>query len=471
MSVDILIIDDEEDIRLLIQGILEDEGFKTRQASNSQEALAAVEVKTPDLIILDIWLQDSEKDGLEILASVKEANPYLPVLMISGHGTIETAVSAIKKGAYDFIEKPFQSDRLLLMISRALETASLKKENEELKARIEISADFVGESPDSQLIRQQLQKIAPTNSRVLITGEQGVGKEVVAREIHKMSARKDKPFIALNCAVLHPERLEEELFGFERDGAMQSGVLEKANGGTLLLDEVADMPLETQGKILRVLQENQIHHLGGQTPIDIDVRILASTNRDLLLGIEKGDFREDLYYRLNVVPLEISPLRERAQDVETLMTYFVKQYATQSGQHEKGFSKKAWTALKQYQWPGNVRQLKNMAEWIMIMASNNEGEGEIDETGLPPEIYQKPVGDKVTSNTDYTLLALREAREQFEKEYLQTQINRFKGNVSKTSEFVGMERSALHRKLKALDILLPDKQDSDKGDSQKRKSA
>ena len=321
------------------------------------------------------------------------------------------------------------------------------------------------------LLKQQLQKIAPTNSRVLITGEPGVGKEVVAREIHKMSARKDKPFIALNCAVLHPERLEEELFGFERDGAVQQGVLEKANGGTLLLDEVADMPLETQGKILRVLQENQIQHLGGQEPVKIDVRILASTNRDLLQGIEKGDFREDLYYRLNVVPLNITPLRERAEDVEALMTYFVSQYATQTAQHEKSFTKKAMNMLKQYKWPGNVRQLKNMAEWIMIMASNNEGESEIDETGLPPEIYSKPEADSADHNTDYTLLALREARELFEKQYLQAQIERFKGNVSKTSEFVGMERSALHRKLKALDISLSDKQDSKQDDSQKRKSA
>lgn len=468
MSADILIIDDEQDIRLLIQGILEDEGFATRQAANSREALEAVETKKPDLAILDIWLQDSDKDGLEILAHVKQKHPNLPVIMISGHGTIETAVSAIKKGAYDFIEKPFQSGRLLLMISRALETASLKRENAELKARIEISADLIGKSEDTQFIRQQLQKIAPTNSRILITGEPGVGKEVVAREIHKMSARKDKPFIALNCAVLHPERLEEELFGFERDGAVQQGVLEKANGGTLLLDEVADMPLETQGKILRVLQENQIQHLGGQEPIKIDVRILASTNRDLLQAIEKGDFREDLYYRLNVVPLVITPLRERAEDVEALMTYFVTQYASQSGQQEKSFSNKAMHALKQYQWPGNVRQLKNMAEWIMIMASSNEGNEIIDEKGLPPEIYKKPESDRDDNNTDYTLLALREARELFEKQYLQAQIERFKGNVSKTSEFVGMERSALHRKLKALDILLGDKQGSNQGDSQNR---
>lgn len=467
MSIDILVIDDEQDIRLLIKGILEDEGFKVRQAGNSKEALEAVETKKPDLIILDIWLQDSDKDGLEILQAVKDDNPFLPVLMISGHGTIETAVTAIKKGAYDFIEKPFQSDRLLLMISRALETASLKKENQELKARIDISADFVGVSSEMVALKNQLEKIAPTNSRVLITGEQGVGKEIVAREIHKMSERKNMPFTVLNCAVLHPERLEEELFGYERDGAIQQGVLENANGGTLLLDEVADMPLETQGKILRVLQDSQIHHLGGQTPIDIDVRILASTNRDLLFAIEKGDFREDLYYRLNVVPLNVAPLRDRIDDIEPLLNYFIKQYAKQSGQQEKTLSDKAIRVLKQYKWPGNVRQLKNMAEWVMIMSSANENEEIVTEKDLPPEIYQQKTEDSSSDNTDYSLLALREAREMFEKQYLKIQIERFKGNVSKTAEFVGMERSALHRKLKSLEISLSSKQDSDSGDSQK----
>ena len=470
MSADILIIDDEQDIRLLIQGILEDEGFQTRQAANSKEALDAVELKVPDLIILDIWLQDSDHDGLEILKTMKKDNPHLPVLMISGHGTIETAVSAIKEGAYDFIEKPFKSDRLLLMISRALETASLKKENEALKARIDISADFVGTSPEITAIKQQVEKIAPTNSRVLISGEPGSGKEVVAREIHKLSERNGKPFVALNCAVLHPERLEEELFGFERDGAVQQGVLEQAHGGTLLLDEVADMPLETQGKILRVLQDNQIHHLGSQTPIDIDVRVIASTNRDLLGLIEKGDFREDLYYRLNVVPLIIPALRDRTDDIEALMSYFMEQYAKQSAQSIKPLANKALVALKQHRWPGNVRQLKNMAEWLMIMGSSNESE-EISEKDLPPEIYKVKEEAGASDTMDYSLLALREAREAFEKQYLQTQVDRFKGNVSKTAEFVGMERSALHRKLKSLDISLPSKQDGDRTDSQKRKSA
>ncbi|NCO03229.1 MAG: sigma-54-dependent Fis family transcriptional regulator [Alphaproteobacteria bacterium] len=477
MSSDILVIDDEKDIRLLIKGILEDEGYHVREASNSNEAHEQFVLKKPDLVILDIWLQESIQDGLEILTDFKAQSQHLPVVMISGHGTIETAVTAIKQGAYDFIEKPFKSDRLLLMISRAIETANLKKENAALKARMDLSADLIGTSPEMTALKQLLTKIAPTKSRVMIKGEAGVGKEVVAREIHRLSDRHNKPFMALNCAVMHPERLEEELFGYERDGVVCEGVLEKANGGTLLLDEVADMPLETQGKILRVLQDNQIHHLGSQEPIDIDVRILASTNRDLDAAIEKGDFREDLFYRLNVVPLDIIPLRDRPKDIKVLMEYFIEEYVRQTGQAAFTLSKKAQTALNQYQWPGNVRQLKNMVEWLMIMASTKEDAGQIEEDDLPPEISGKEAQGKSKNNAiDYSSLALREAREAFEKSYLQNQVTRFKGNVSKTAEFVGMERSALHRKLKALDISLNAKQDSDESNdssdnSQKRKSA
>ena len=310
MSKEILIVDDEDDIRSLIKGILEDEGYQTREAANAISALKAVEEKTPDLIILDIWLQDSDKDGLEILKAVKKDNAILPVLMISGHGTIETAVTAIKHGAYDFIEKPFKSDRLLLMIARALETAQLKQENQALKARTDgVDNDLVGKSNATIQLKQQIERIAPTNSRVLITGDAGTGKEVVARMIHKLSARKENSFMALNCAALHPERLEEELFGVEKEGKRQKGVLELANGGTLLLDEVADTPLETQGKILRVLQDNKVHPVGTSKTIDVDVRILASTNQDLLQKIKDGSFREDLYYRLNVVTLAMLPLQ------------------------------------------------------------------------------------------------------------------------------------------------------------------
>lgn len=464
MSKDILIVDDEKDIRVLIKGILEDEGYQTREASNAEQAIAAVEEKIPDLMILDIWLQDSDQDGLEILKTVKVDNDILPVLMISGHGTIETAVSAIKYGAYDFIEKPFKSDRLLLMIARALETSALKQENRALKQRGEQLEDqLVGESSSLNSLRQQIEKIAPANSRVLITGEPGTGKEVVARTIHKLSERKDKVFMGLNCAALHPERLEEELFGVEKDGQSIKGVLELSNGGTLLLDEVADMPLETQGKILRVLQDNKVHPVGSQDMIDIDVRILASTNQDLEQAIKDGDFREDLYYRLNVVMLGISPLRRREDDIIPLSEHFLEEYAKQTGQEPKKLSSAAKLTLKTYSWPGNVRQLKNVMEWITIMAPAS---GEIKNENLPPELTdtKKSGGEGNMSKIDYSTQSLREAREAFEKDYLGMQVKRFKGNISQTAEFIGMERSALHRKLKSLDISAGGEQD--KGDQQ-----
>ena len=460
MSSDILIVDDEDDIRSLIRGILEDEGYTVREAENSEAALNAVEEKTPDLMILDIWLQESEKDGLEILKSVKENDSILPVLMISGHGTIETAVTAIKDGAYDFIEKPFKSDRLLLMAARALETASLKKENLALKAQSdEVDEKLIGKSSAINQLKQQLERIAPTNSRILITGEGGTGKEVVARSIHKMSERKSKPFKALNCAALHPERLEEELFGLEKDGVSHIGLLELAKGGTLLLDEVADMPLETQGKILRVLQDNKVHPVGSQRQIDVDVRIIASTNQNLSEAIKVGDFREDLYYRLNVVTLNIPPLSKRPDDINLLAEYFLENYAKQTGQSPKILDKTAEIALRSYEWPGNVRQLKNVMEWVTIMTPGKQEEVSIRD--LPPEVSGKESSSESTQDfTNYASRPLREAREAFEREYLALQIKRFKGNVSQTAEFVGMERSALHRKLKSLDISVSGEQDS-----------
>ena len=464
MSKDILVVDDEDDIRSLIHGILEDEGYQVREAANASQALKAVESKEPDLVILDIWLQDSDKDGLEILKTIKANNHILPVLMISGHGTIETAVTAIKDGAYDFIEKPFKSDRLLLMIARALETAELKKENQALKSRHdEIDDELVGKSSAIQQIRQQIERIAPTNSRVLITGEAGTGKEVVARSIHKLSDRHKMPFMALNCAVLQPERLEEELFGIERNGKLQKGLLELSHGGTLLLDEVADMPLETQGKILRVLQDHKIHPVGSQRIIDIDVRILASTNQNLAEKIKEGNFREDLYYRLNVVTLTMLPLRKRPDDIEPLAAYFIKNFTKHNGQDIRSFSDAAKVKLKTYGWPGNVRQLKNMMEWLTIMVPSSTAAKQIEAEHLPPEIrgWRSSAAESMPA-TDYTMQPLREARESFEREYLMTQIKRFNGNVSQTAEFIGMERSALHRKLKSLEISLEDAQDNDK---------
>ena len=458
MSKEILIVDDEDDIRSLIKGILEDEGYQTREAANAGQALKSVEEKTPDLIILDIWLQDSDKDGLEILKTVKKNNTILPVLMISGHGTIETAVTAIKHGAYDFIEKPFKSDRLLLMIARALETAQLKQENQALKARTDgVDNDLVGKSNATTQLRQQIERIAPTNSRVLITGDAGTGKEVVARMIHKLSTRKENSFMALNCAALHPERLEEELFGVEKEGKRQKGVLELAHGGTLLLDEVADMPLETQGKILRVLQDHKVHPVGTSRTIDVDVRILASTNQDLLQKIKDGSFREDLYYRLNVVTLAMLPLQKRYDDILPLAEYFLESFARQTGQAVRKLSNETKMTLQAHHWPGNVRQLKNVMEWITIMTSADKN---IENDDLPPEISGK-TKESANQNTaiNYSAQPLRDAREAFERDYLTMQIKRFKGNISQTAEFVGMERSALHRKLKSLDISVSDAQD------------
>lgn len=460
MLKEILVVDDEDDIRSLIRAILEDEGYIVREATNSSEALSAVSEKCPDLIILDIWLQESDKDGLEVLKKVKEEHPILPVLMISGHGTIETAVTAIKYGAYDFIEKPFKSDRLLMMMSRAIETADLKKENKSLKAqKNKGDHELIGNSPAVTQLKSQIEKIAPTNSRVFITGEGGTGKEVVAKTIHKMSSRKDEPFMVINCAALHPERLEEELFGVQKPEGFQKGVLELANKGTLFLDEVADMPLETQAKILRVLQDSKIQPVGRQDSIDVDVRVLASTNKDLMDVIKNGDFREDLYYRLNVVTLNLLPLRERVEDIEPLIENFLERFAQQTGQLRRVLSKDVLAKLRLYRWPGNVRQLKNMMEWVTIMTPAPTEKAVLTQEDMPPEFSSNGSAGKDSEESEdfnYIDTPLREAREQFEKNYLRAQVKRFKGNVSQTAEFIGMERSALHRKLKSLDISLND---------------
>ncbi len=467
MSANILIVDDEADIRNLIQGILEDEGYAIRQAANAKQAYEEIEQQSPDLIVLDIWLRESEHDGLEILAKVKEEDPALPIIMISGHGTIETAVSAIKKGAYDFIEKPFKADRLLLMIRRALETAELRRENEKLKQKSGESYKLITESAQMQAFKQTLEKAAPTNSRILLTGEPGTGKDLVSRLLHKYSNRADKPFLALNCATLHPERLERELFGSE-GGTM--GLLEQADTGTLLLDEVADMPLETQGKIVRVLQEQKFQKLGGDKFVEVDVRIIASTNRDLEQAVEEGLFRQDLYYRLNVVPVQVPPLREHLEDISALIEYFSEAISGQTGIPVKTFSEKAIGAMKAYGWPGNVRQLRNVVEWVMIMNSNS-AEDVIETDHLPPEINptNSPAGNSEL-NINFMDLPLREAREMFERDYLLSQVKRFGGNISKTAEFIGMERSAFHRKLKSLQILTTEKEEG-RPENNKRKRA
>lgn len=465
-TADILIVDDEEDIRALIQGILEDEGYKTREAAHAKGAYAQIEKGAPDLIVLDIWLQGSDQDGMQILSKVKENHPYLPVLMISGHGTIETAVNAIKQGAYDFIEKPFKADRLLLMIQRALEASSLKRENDTLRKKVDGPIEMVGDSPATKSLRQTIERIAKANSRVMVSGESGTGKEVAARLIHRLSDRATAPFMALNCAILHPERIEEELFGTEKDGIIRQGVLERAHGGTLLLDEVSDMPLETQGKIVRLLQDQSFVRLGGHSAVPFDVRVMASTSRDLPEEIRNGNFREDLYYRLNVVPLDIAPLRDRPQDIAALIDHFAKLYSDQSGQPAPSFSPEALTALKTYRWPGNIRQLRNVVEWVVIM---NAGQGgAVGPDNLPPEItgrLKREGQEEGASPEDFMSLSLRDARESFERQYLLSQVARFGGNISETAKFVGMERSALHRKLKTLDISASEKQDEASSES------
>jgi two-component system nitrogen regulation response regulator NtrX len=454
MASDILIVDDERDIRELIAGILEDEGHGTRLASNSDECLAAIENRRPTLIFLDIWMQQSRLDGLALLDVVKRQHPDLPVVIISGHGNVETAVSAIKRGAYDYIEKPFKADRLILIAERALEASKLKREVKELRERSIDTQELLGSSTTVNQLRQQIERIAPTNSRVLITGPSGSGKELAARLLHQTSLRAKGPFVVLNAAAITPERMEMELFGTEQDGGSNRkiGALEEAHGGTLYLDEVADMPRETQSKILRVLVEQSFTRVGGSVKVQVDVRVVSSTARDLPREIQDGRFREDLFHRLAVVPIRVPSLAERRDDIPHLVRHFMEQLARTAGLPIRKIGDDAMAVLQAHDWPGNIRQLRNNVERLMILTRGEE-DAVITADLLPAEIgAMLPALPSSTGGEHLMSLPLRDAREIFEREYLVAQINRFGGNISRTAEFVGMERSALHRKLKSLGV-------------------
>jgi two-component system, NtrC family, nitrogen regulation response regulator NtrX len=455
MASDILIIDDEMDIRELVAGILQDEGFETRTARDSDTALNAISTRRPNLLFLDIWLQGSKLDGLQLLDSVKEQNPDLPVVMISGHGNIETAVSAIKRGAYDFIEKPFKADRLVLVANRALENSRLKREVRDLKQLSPLPTSLIGRSPAINQLRHTIEKVAPTNSRILIVGPSGAGKELTARTIHTASGRADGPFIVINAAAITPERMESELFGVEAaNGANERkvGALEEAHHGTLFIDEIGDMPRETQNKILRVLVDQTFQRVGGSQKVDVDVRIVSSTTRNLESEIAAGKFREDLFHRLSVVPIRVPPLAERREDISVLVDYFMDQISQATGLPKRQIGEDAMAVLQSHDWPGNVRQLRNNVERLMILAGG-DADAVISASMLPQDVGAMVPNLPNGSGGEHLMgLPLRDAREMFEREYLRAQINRFGGNISRTAEFVGMERSALHRKLKALGI-------------------
>ena len=455
MAHDILIVDDERDICTLIAGILEDEGHVARRADNSTEAIDAVRQRRPALVILDVWLQGSELDGLQLLEVIRREDPPIPVVMISGHGTIDTAVSAIKTGAYDFIEKPFKADRLLLVVDRAIEADKLKRENASLRRRAGGDVTFVGSSASAASVRTQIERVAPTGSRVLIVGASGAGKETMGRLIHLSSKRADGPFVVVNCSTLPAERLDIELFGTdgetEGDTLRVSGAFEMAHGGTLLLKEVADLPLALQARLARVLQEQSFVRDGGKTRVEVDVRVLASTSRTLQEEIASGQFREELYHRLNVVSLRVPSLSERREDIPELSADLLRRVADATGLPSRTIGEDTLAALQGHDWPGNVRQLRNVIERLLILAP--VGGGPIRADVLPSDVSEDaPSVLRWEKGGEIMQLPLRDAREVFEREYLLAQVTRFGGNISRTATFVGMERSALHRKLKSLGL-------------------
>ncbi len=452
---DILITDDERDIRELIGDILQDEGFETRLAANSEQCMSAIAKQKPALMILDIWLKDSGMDGIDILKAVKRDHPDIPIVIISGHGNIEIAVAAIKQGAYDFIEKPFNIDQLMVVIRRAMETSRLRRENVELKRGDSAPADMLGDSAAFRSLKSQLDKVTKSNGRIMLTGPAGAGKEIAARYIHAHSARMQSPFVTVNSASVAPDRMEEVLFGREIPGhGIEKGLLEQAHGGVIYLDEVADMPLGTQTKMLRVLVDQSFQRVGGTEKVQVDLRFVSSTNRDLPTEIAAGRFRQELFHRLNVVPIAVPSLEERREDIPLLADHFIAVLNRTQGLPLRSLADDARALLQTMLWPGNVRQLKNVVERVLILGDSG---GPISARELP-SAEESPAGEgRIVLSGGLATLPLREARELFEREYLLTQINRFGGNISRTASFVGMERSALHRKLKSLGVATANK--------------
>jgi two-component system nitrogen regulation response regulator NtrX len=458
MAYDILIVDDEADIRDLVSGILEDEGYATRTAKDGFEALEQMRLRQPSLVILDVWLGDSAQDGLMILDTLKKDHPFVPVVMISGHGNIETAVSAIKKGAYDFVEKPFKMERLILVVQRAIESAHLKRENAELKVKARMTSGLIGSTPAIAQIRNTVETAAQSNGRVFISGPMGSGKESIARQIHGLSKRAGGPFVAVKCSELHPSQIEAELFGADIMGLDPSlprkiGMLEKAHNGTLYFDEITQLSLPIQNKIVRVLQEQSFTRVGSNERTQIDVRFLGGTSENVHQLIADGHFREDFFYRMSVTHIHIPPLNERLVDLPHIASHILDEACAAQGISPRKFTNDALILMQAYGWPGDIQQLKNVIDWVLLSGSH-DAKAFIDKDKLPKEILS---GNSFNSNwrnksAEILVLPLREAREAFEREYLLAQVNRFSGNISRTARFVGMERSALHRKLRTLGV-------------------